>query len=379
MRRTSLAMMSAAGLSVVPAPARLLMAGPKMAEASNGDRVQSIPGRAWGAVLRLSGPFILARQELAPSRGGAGRVGPVPIRQEHQEHDLARSGCAARIGQGISSAIGRCARRSGIAGACLLAAALMLHAPGEAQAEAKGQDLAKKLANPISSLISVPLQANYDTQIGPEDDGQRFVFNVQPVIPIALSDQWNLISRTIVPITWQDDIFPGAGSQFGLGDVVQSAFLSPQEPGWGGITWGVGPVVLVPTATDRLLGAGKLGLGPTAVVLTQQGPWTVGALGNHIWSVAGNGSRADVNRTFLQPFLAYTTQSAWTFTLNTESTYDWEAEAWSVPVNAQVSKVVNFGSQPVSIGAGVRYWAASPSSGPEGVGGRVTVSFLFPR
>lgn len=137
--------------------------------------------------------------------------------------------------------------------------------------------------------------------------------------------------------------------------------------------------MLAPTATDQLLGTEKLGLGPTAVALTQRGPWTVGALANHIWSVAGDDDRADVNRTFLQPFIAYTTPGAWTFTLNTESTYDWDVDAWTVPVNAQVSKVVKFGLLPISLGAGVRYWAASPSSGPEGVGARLFLTFLFPR
>ncbi len=279
-----------------------------------------------------------------------------------RQHDVTGGGCAARIGRGA----GRRARRLRLSSACLLAGALLVHAAGEARGQSDGQDLAKRLANPISSLISVPLQANYDANIGAADDGERFVLNVQPVIPIALSDEWNLISRTIVPITWQDDVFPGAGDQIGLGDVVQSFFLSPQDPGPGGIIWGVGPVVLVPTATDRLLGGEKLGLGPPAVALTQRGPWTVGALVNHIWSVAGDDSRADVNRTFLQPFVAYTTPGAWTFTLNTESTYDWEAAAWTVPLNAQVSKVVKLGPLPVSLGAGVRYWAESPDSGPEG-------------
>lgn len=108
-------------------------------------------------------------------------------------------------------------------------------------------------------------------------------------------------------------------------------------------------------------------------------PWTYGALVNHIWSFAGNEDRADVNSTFLQPFISYTTPDAWTFAVNTESTYDWESDEWSVPVNFQVSKLVKFGEQPVSITAGARYWAAAPDNGPQGWGARLAVTFLFPK
>lgn len=242
------------------------------------------------------------------------------------------------------------------------------------------QDLAKQVSNPISSLISLPIQFNWDFQIGPEDDGFRFATNVQPVIPFSITDDWNLISRTIVPIVYQDDIFPGSGDQFGLGDTIQSFFFSPKEPTErGGLIWGVGPVMLLPTATDDLLGAEKWGAGPTGVVLKQSGRWTYGVLGNHIWSFAGESSRADVNATFMQPFVSYTTPKAWSFTLNTETSYDWEGENWSVPINGQVSKVTRIGKQPVSIFGGLRYWAESPSGGPEGVGVRAGISFLFPK
>jgi hypothetical protein len=241
------------------------------------------------------------------------------------------------------------------------------------------EDLAKKLSNPIASLISVPLQSNFDFRIGPNDDGWRYQLNVQPVIPISIGEDWNVISRTIMPIVYQNDIFPGAGDQFGLGDITQSLFFSPKAPSsFGGLIWGAGPVFLIPTATDDLLGTEKFGIGPTAVVLKQAGPWTIGILANHIWSVAGDDDRTDVSSTFLQPFVSYTTKDAWTFTLNTESSYDWEGEQWSVPVNAQVTKLLRFGKQPVSLGAGVRYWAESPDSGPEGFGGRLIVTFLFP-
>ena len=249
---------------------------------------------------------------------------------------------------------------------------------GALNAGAGDSGLAKQLNNPIASLISVPFQGNYDTGYGP-DDGEKFFVNVQPVIPISLSDDWNLISRSILPVAWQNDIAGQSGDQFGLGDLTQSLFFSPVKPTAGGLIWGVGPVFLIPTATDDLLGGQKWGGGPTGVVLKQTGPWTVGMLANHIWSFAGDDDRSDINSTFLQPFFAYTTPKAWTFTLNTETSYDWEGEEWSVPVNLQVSKLLKFGKQPVSLFAGARYWAESTDSGPDGWGLRLGMTFLYPK
>lgn len=210
------------------------------------------------------------------------------------------------------------------------------------------------------------MQVNHDDGIGPLDDGDRFSLNVQPVIPVSISDRWNIISRTIIPVISQDDVFAGAGSQFGLGDTVQSLFFSPKALTAGGWTWGVGPVLLIPTATDDLLGGEKWGGGPTAVALRQTiTGWTYGWLVNHIWSFAGDGNHTDISATYLQPFLAKSLGQGRTVSASLESTYDWKGEQWTAPLNIGCSKVCRIGQQFVSYQYGVRHHLEAPAGGAE--------------
>jgi hypothetical protein len=250
---------------------------------------------------------------------------------------------------------------------------------GGAGEEPKDQaaELAKQLQNPIASLTLVPFQNNFDWGAGRTGEGFQYKLNFQPVSPTALNEDWNMISRTILPFVYQEDVV-GTSSQSGLADTLESLFFSPSKPTKRGWIWGAGPVLLIPTATDSLLGADKWGAGPTAVLLKQNNAWTYGALMNHLWSFAGDNDREDVNTTFLQPFLAYTTKKHTTFSLNTESTFDWIEDQWVVPINVSVQQLLKVGNQPIALQLGYRYYAEKPETGPDW-GLRFTITLLYPK
>jgi len=268
-----------------------------------------------------------------------------------------------------------------MAGLATVLVAVSLAAAGPVRAQDQGADagLAQELTNPLADLITLPVQINLDRDIGPADRGTKTVTNVQPVVPFAVSEEWNLISRTIFPIVYQDDVFPGQGSQFGLGDINLSLFFSPKAPTAGGVIWGVGPVFLLPTATDSLLGGRKWGAGPAGVALTTRGRWTLGVLANHVWSFAGDDARQDISSTFAQPFVAYTWPSAWTVSVQSESSYNWKSAQWSIPLNVSLSKLVRFGRLPVSLALGVGQWLESPTNGPEGIRFRLQANAVLPK
>lgn len=237
----------------------------------------------------------------------------------------------------------------------------------------EASDLAQDLANPLAAIISVPFQLNFDDNLGVADEGTRTTLNFQPVVPFELGEGTNLITRTIFPYIWQDDIVPGT-SQQGFGDILFSAWVSPV--GSGEVTWGIGPALRFPTYSD--VSSETWAAGITGIALRQTGPWTFGMLANHLWDLEDDPA-VPTNATFVQPFLAYSTENAWTYSLQSESTYDWEAETWAVPVNASVSRLVQWGALPVNLQAGLGYWLEAPDAGAEGVRFRLQAQVVLPR
>ncbi len=244
-------------------------------------------------------------------------------------------------------------------------------------ASSDAAELAKKLANPVASLISMPFQNNTDVGIGAYN-GTRNTLNIQPVIPIKLSSNLNLIARVVLPLVSQYDITSDGSSQVGLGDAVASAFISPAEAK-NGLVWGAGPAFLVPVATNDFLGTKKFGVGPTALILKQANGWTYGALVNQIWSIAGDANRADVNQMFLQPFLNYNWKSGAGLGGNAEITQNWQASTTSVFINPTISGITKLGTQIISLAIGPRIQVVAPDGSKSAFGVRAALVFVFPK
>ena len=233
--------------------------------------------------------------------------------------------------------------------------------------------LAKQTQNPVAALISVPFQENINFGSGPESNVQN-VLNIQPVIPVPLTQEWNLINRIVLPVIYN----PQPEQRFGLGDANLSFFLSPAPK--SGFIWGAGPVIQMPTATSSVLGAGKLAAGPTAVFVYMNGPWVVGTLVNNRWSFAGDGNRPEYNQMLLQPFINYNLPGGWSLGTSPLMNADWKApgkEQWTVPVGGTVSKVFRLGSQMMSAAGGGYYNAVRPTDSPSWTL-RLVLSLLFP-
>jgi hypothetical protein len=270
-------------------------------------------------------------------------------------------------------------------------------APEEAQGGAKPAaatnetaDLAKATQNPVASLISVPFQNNANFGIGPYNRTQD-VLNVQPVIPVRLSEKWMLISRTIQPIVWQPAPAANAGGQYGFGDMNPTLFLSPAKP--GKLIWGFGPAIILPTATSTALGQGKLSFGPSAVALVQPGHWTIGALVNNVFSVAGSPHRPYVNQMLLQYFINYNLKKGWYLTSAPIITANWRSKGsgeastgndttsgsvWTVPVGGGAGRIMRLGYQPVNLSVNF-YGNAVHPPGASSWGMRLQIALLYPK
>jgi len=245
-----------------------------------------------------------------------------------------------------------------------------------AAAQGETEDFAKKLANPISDLVSVPFQFNWEQNVGPRES-TRFILNVQPVMPFALNPNWNLIARLIVPFVSQPALVIGGEPAFGVSDILASFFFSPSAPG---LTWGIGPAISLPSTSIPSLGTEKWSAGPTVVVLKQTGKMTFGTLWNQVWSFSGPTDRADVSQMFLQPFFAYQATRTLTVTLQSETTANWEVDEgrWTIPINVVLAKLSSFGTFPASYQLGGGGFVEHPEFGPSWKA-RGTIVILLPR
>jgi hypothetical protein len=237
-------------------------------------------------------------------------------------------------------------------------------------------ELAKKLANPIASLISVPFQNNTDYGIG-QWQGTRNTMNFQPVLPVKINDKINMITRVVLPIVTQYNVTAPGEKQSGLGDAVMSAFFSPANS--EKLTWGIGPAFLLPVGTNDFLTTKKFGMGPTAVALKQVNGWTIGGLANQLWSVAGNKDRSDVSQMLVQPFVNYNWKSGAGIGANMEWTQNWKASTSTVWFNPTISAVTSLGKQKTQFVVGPRLNLAAPNGTKADWGWRAVVIFLFPK
>ncbi|MFV0375983.1 MAG: hypothetical protein ACK5JD_01630 [Mangrovibacterium sp.] len=245
------------------------------------------------------------------------------------------------------------------------------------RAQDSDEELANKLANPIANLISVPFQMNIDNGIGTYN-GTRMTLNVQPVIPLSVSDNMNLILRWVQPVVIQYGITGAGARESGLSDAVVSGFFGPKEAK-NGLTWGAGPVLLIPDGTDDALSSRKLGVGPTAVILKQGGGITFGGLANQIWSVAGDSNRSDVSQLFFQPFFSYAWKSGASLGANFEYTQNWEADNSTLWFNPILGGLTSLGKQKVQLVIGPRFNLVAPKGAKSDFGVRAVVVFLFPK
>ncbi|HQY19498.1 MAG TPA: hypothetical protein PK294_02350 [Ignavibacteria bacterium] len=241
--------------------------------------------------------------------------------------------------------------------------------------ETSAEKLAIELANPVADLISVPFQNNTVWGIG-EYNGSQNVLNFQPVIPIAISKNINIINRIIVPMVTQYNITGPGQNQNSLGDIVYSIFISPNSKK---LIWGIGPVMSIPTATNKLTGSGRFSVGPTGVILKQSNGWTFGALINQYWSVGGNPDRGNQTVGYLQPFLNYNWKGGGGISMNAEMTQNWKIKRTQTFMNILITGITKLGKFPVSLGVGPRIPITASPEAKGFFGIRAVATFIFPK
>ncbi len=250
-----------------------------------------------------------------------------------------------------------------------------LGSTGAVSAQHSNTDLAKAAQNPLASMISLPFQNNTNFDYGPEDDTQN-TLDIQPVWPFELNKDWNLVTRTILPVMSNPPVTPEGNRTYGLGDTTFTAWFSPSAA--SKLVWGAGPAIVLPTSTDNDLGTGEWAVGPSVVVLTMPGNWVLGSLLSNVWDASGS---EDINFLTWQPIINYNLSDGWYLASVPIITADWEADSdqrWTVPVGGGVGKIFRIGKQPINMSGHVYY----NTKKPDVVGDwtlRVQFQLMFPK
>ncbi|MBU3612131.1 hypothetical protein [Polynucleobacter sp. MG-27-Goln-C1] len=239
-------------------------------------------------------------------------------------------------------------------------------------------DIAKKLANPIADMISVPFQYEFSRGLGKNQGGSEQTLLFQPVAPFNLGGGDTFIVRPIVAGVRETSVQAANGQAFsgyGIASVTLESFYAPNtNSSW---IWGIGPYAQSPSGNSGKFGSQQTGAGVTAVVLNRDGPWTYGALAYQSWNVGGNPTYGTQNNLYGQPFVAYTTKTAWTYTANMEASYNYDAHRTTNPLYAGVSKLFVVDGVPFSIGGGPIYYVSNTPGGPSGWGARATATLVI--
>lgn len=304
-------------------------------------------------------------------------IAAVQLRRRPTESELSASRRRLRSDakERLASRAGRLAAGNVVLSLSMALSLLFLSTESDCAEAAEGDaSLTQKLSNPVASLISIPIQFDANFDVGPNDT-QSYVLKLKPVVPFSWNEDWNLISRTIVPAFVKRNDVPKHDS--GMGDINQSFFFSPKTIA-NGVIWGIGPSIQIPTATHQWIGQGQWGMGPTGVILVQRGSWTYGVLVAHVWSIGGRSNRDDYANTLLQPFATYDFHNGWRVGANMENTYNWRGKGGATaPLNVSGHRLAKLGTQLIDFELGVRGYLESPDSGAE-LGAFFTATLLLP-